>query len=233
MSDLQVVQSNSIVPEGVTFDDTNVTINRMLSYGEWESLVEYLMRMEQSVQWWLGDMLRYGEAAYGEKYAQAAILTGRSVGTLANWVYVSGAFPPDRRRSTVRWSCYRELAPLKDPEAQDSWLDAVEEGGWTREELKRAIRETPTGDSPPRQPSLQPQVSTDPEAAPDDDDDVIDRIDTTEPDRISWTIRISVPESADLMGVQQALERSASALEIVLDQLKADPEVGLAVDVSV
>jgi hypothetical protein len=27
--------------------------------------------MEFSVMWWLGNCLRYGERAYGEKYAQA------------------------------------------------------------------------------------------------------------------------------------------------------------------
>lgn len=224
MSELQATNS-SIVPAGVTFSDTGVSFDRELSFDEWEGLLSYLMRMEQSVQWWLGDMLRYGESFFGENYAQAAVLVGRSVNTLANWVWISGQFPPHRRRASVRWSCYRELAAMKDPDLQDQWLDAVEEGGWTREELRQAIRHTPSSDSPPRTPPLQPTPT--PSAPVEVDEDAEHPL-----ERISWVINISVPESADLMSVQEALERSASALETVLKQLKADPEVRIAVDIS-
>ena len=41
-----------------------------------------------------------------------------------------------------------------------------------------------------------------------------------------------MPETSDLMVVQETLERSAKALEVMLAELRADPEVGLAVDVS-
>ena len=212
----------TIVPSGVVVTATSLSFNRELRFEEWDTLMQHLLSMEQSVQWWLGDMLLYGEAAYGEKYAQAATLSGRSINTLANWVYISKAFPQNRRRESVRWSCYRELAPIRDEQEQDGWLDAVEDGGWTREELRFALRENPTADSPPRRAPLQPKPGGTPsvgEALP-------------EVERISWTIRISVPETSDLMVVQETLERSAKALEVMLAELRADPEVGLAVDVS-
>ena len=39
----------------------------------------------QTVQWWIGDALNFGEQRYGEMYTQAIDETGLDYQTLPNW----------------------------------------------------------------------------------------------------------------------------------------------------
>lgn len=215
-----------VIPPGVEITPIWLKVTTNISYDEWARLLSHLLHWEQSIQWWLGDLILYGENAYGELYAQAAEISGRSVSTLSNWMWVAGHVAPAQRRNDVRWTMHREIASLTPPE-QDEWLDAAEDGGWTVEELKKALRENPSADSPPRQPSLQP----DPESnlSPLGRDEV-----TADPDEtVGWSIRILVPETADLMAVDDAVKKSSEALRLILtEDLQANPQVFVAVDVN-
>jgi hypothetical protein len=93
--------------------------------------------------WWIGDWLRYGNAAYGERYTRAARVTGYDVQTLMNMVYVASRVDASRRRATLSWSHHAELAAL-DPATQERWLARAEAEGFSvrclREEVRREAR---------------------------------------------------------------------------------------------
>src|SRR5215471_4465886 len=93
--------------------------------------------MEFSVMWWLGDCLRYGERAYGEKYAQALDATDYAYQTIAAAKWVAGRFEISRRRENLTWSHHREVA-IEDDAEQDAVLDAAATGGMVKE--KAALR---------------------------------------------------------------------------------------------
>jgi hypothetical protein len=78
--------------------------------------------MSRVSNWWIGDWLQYGATKWGEKYVEAARMTGYDVKTLRNISYVARAFPLSRRRDTLPWSHHAEVAVLPDDE-QDTWLD--------------------------------------------------------------------------------------------------------------
>jgi hypothetical protein len=72
--------------------------------------------------WWLGDWIRYGNARWGEKYTEAARVTGLDAKTLRNIAYVASRFDLSRRRDNLSWTHHAELAALP-PARQDQWLD--------------------------------------------------------------------------------------------------------------
>jgi hypothetical protein len=72
--------------------------------------------------WWVGDWIRYGSAHWGEKYTEAARVTGLDAKTLRNIAYVASRFQLSRRRDNLSWTHHAELAALS-PEQQDQWLD--------------------------------------------------------------------------------------------------------------
>ncbi len=93
-----------------------------MEYLEWADTGRWLGAIGRCNQWWLGDWIRYGTAKYGEKYLQAAELTGYDVHSLRNMAYVASRFSEvSRRRDNLSWSHHAELAPLA-PDRQDEWL---------------------------------------------------------------------------------------------------------------
>ena len=60
-----------------------------MAYEEWERLGHVLQRMDASLPWWIGDWLNYGEYAWGEAYAQALEITGKSIDVLQNYKWVA------------------------------------------------------------------------------------------------------------------------------------------------
>jgi hypothetical protein len=72
--------------------------------------------------WWVGDWVRYGNARWGEKYTEAARVTGLDAKTLRNIAYVASRFHLSRRRDNLSWTHHAELAALP-PVQQDQWLD--------------------------------------------------------------------------------------------------------------
>jgi hypothetical protein len=78
--------------------------------------------MSRVSNWWVGDWLQYGAARWGEKYSEAARITGYDVKTLRNIAYVAKRFDSSRRRDNLTWTHHAEVAALA-PEQQDEWLD--------------------------------------------------------------------------------------------------------------
>jgi hypothetical protein len=72
--------------------------------------------------WWVGDWIRYGNARWGEKYTEAAKVTGLDAKTLRNIAYVASRFRLSRRRDNLTWTHHAELAALP-PDRQDQWLE--------------------------------------------------------------------------------------------------------------
>jgi hypothetical protein len=112
------------------------------SFEEWREAGEVLRYMEGSTHWWLGDWLNLGEQSYGEMYlkAEAAIGDSLSYGTLRNCKSVAGKVELSRRRDNLSFAHHQEVAPLP-PRDQTKWLKQAEDEGWTRAQLRAALRD--------------------------------------------------------------------------------------------
>lgn len=93
-----------------------------MAVNDWIRTGHRLGAMTRCSQWWLGDWMRYGSGRWGEKYKEAARITGYDVHSLRNIAYVAGRVEVSRRRDNLTWSHHAEVSPL-DPDQQDRWLD--------------------------------------------------------------------------------------------------------------
>lgn len=110
-----------------------------LRFEEWVRNGRRLGAVGRGVGWWIGDWLRYGNARYGEKYAQAAKITGYDSQTLMNMVYVSGQIAPVLRREGLSWSHHAEVAAL-EPDEQQRWLTRAEQARLSVQDLRLMLR---------------------------------------------------------------------------------------------
>jgi len=111
-----------------------------LPVGEWIQQGRWLGAVGRASGWWIGDWIRYGNRRYGEKYEEAATLTGYDCQSLMNMAYVAGRYETSRRRENLSFSHHAELAALP-PADQEIWLDRVEAGQLSVRALRFELRE--------------------------------------------------------------------------------------------
>jgi len=123
------------LPVGVSVTATSLQFDEPLEFTAWQQFgkdLEKIHRLQearmQTVLWWIGDWLRYGEYTYGEKFAQAVEETGRAPQTLANLQWVASAIDPSRRRENLTHAHHAEVAALPEPDQDDLLDDAIENG---------------------------------------------------------------------------------------------------------
>lgn len=98
-----------------------------LGQSEWLSTGRRLGAIGRCSQWWIGDWIRYGTTRWGEKYTEAARVTGYDVASLRNMAWVASQFDLSLRSDKLSWSHHVLLAPFEQDE-QKRWIErAVEE----------------------------------------------------------------------------------------------------------
>jgi hypothetical protein len=110
-----------------------------LGQAEWLATGRRLGAIGRCSQWWIGDWIRYGAARWGEKYAEAARITGYDVASLRNMAWVASQFDLSLRSDKLTWSHHVLLAPL-EPEAKRFWLDRAEEERLSVADLRIELR---------------------------------------------------------------------------------------------
>lgn len=134
-----------------------------MAYGEWEEQGRWLGSIGRCSQWWIGDWVRFGTTAYGEKYMRASELTGYDQHSLRNIAYVASRFPElSRRRDNLSFSHHAELAPL-EPREQERWLMRAERERLSVSALRRELRRrreqaAEQDEQEPEQPEPDPRM---------------------------------------------------------------------------
>jgi hypothetical protein len=118
---------------------------RELARHEWLVIGRRLGGISRCNQWWLGDWVRYGTEKWGEKYTQAAKITGYDPRSLANMASVAAAFDSSRRRDDLTWSHHVAVAALPEPE-QEQWLDRAAAENLSVADLRTELRASPKED---------------------------------------------------------------------------------------
>lgn len=120
--------------------ETSLTIDRELSFDEYESLGAMFGRIKRMTSWLIGDWIIYGAATYGEKYAQAVEETGLSRETLRNYAWVCEHVAPSRRLAGVSFSVHSTVASMS-PKDQRRWLGIARRENLTQRDLRQRIRD--------------------------------------------------------------------------------------------
>ena len=128
-----------------------------LVHADWLSAGRRLGAIGRCSQWWIGDWIRYGTSRWGEKYAEAARVTGYDVASLRNMAWVASRFDVSLRNDKLTWSHHVLLAPL-DAGAQREWLERASRERLSVADLRlelRALRESGGKGSPARPEPVQ------------------------------------------------------------------------------
>jgi hypothetical protein len=112
-----------------------------MDHPQWVAVGRRLGGISRTNQWWLGDWLLYGAAKWGEKYVEAAKITGYDVRSLANIASLAGCFEMSRRRDNLTRSHHAVVAAL-DPDEQDRWLDLATAERLSVADLRIELRST-------------------------------------------------------------------------------------------
>lgn len=110
-----------------------------LDFRSWEQAGAKIARIADSSAWCLGDWLLYGQDRYTDRYRQTIAAVGLDYQTLRNYAWVARRFELARRREQLSFQHHAEVAALTQQE-QDDWLDLAEQGTWSRNELRRRVR---------------------------------------------------------------------------------------------
>lgn len=128
---------------------------RDLDHTDWLATGRRLGAIGRCSQWWIGDWVRYGTARWGEKYAEAARVTGYDIASLRNMAWVASRFDLSLRNDKLTWSHHVLLAPLEADE-QRAWLRRASEERLSVADLRlelRALRDG--GGRRARRPSVE------------------------------------------------------------------------------
>lgn len=121
---------------------------RDLDHSDWLATGRRLGAIGRCSQWWIGDWVRYGTAKWGEKYAEAARVTGYDIASLRNMAWVASRFDLSLRNDRLTWSHHVLLAPL-EPDEQLKWLRRASEERWSVADLRLELRALRQGDDKP------------------------------------------------------------------------------------
>ena len=121
-------------------DEVSLTVVGTPTVDEWVSTVEKMKHWKDSTfAWYLGDLLNYGEAHYGEMASQVMDATSRAYSTLRRYADTAQRVHPTRRKLTLSFSHHWVIKDLP-PEEQTKALDEAEFNGWSYEELRHRLQ---------------------------------------------------------------------------------------------
>lgn len=123
-----------IVDQGVVFTGRM----SLEEYGIWTHQILYVWN---SMPFFVGDTLLYGEQFIGEDYSQF-FEAHYSSQTIANYMSVCRRVPLENRRIHELSFGHHEAVAVLPPNEQREWLQAALDNGWRRDELRAAIKGT-------------------------------------------------------------------------------------------
>ena len=129
------------------YEEGHLNLPPRVSFSEWKKVGETLADMQNSIPWWVGDWINYGEAKYGETYSQGLTLWNHAYQSLVNMAYVARQYPPETRTG-LSWTHHRYAASLPLEERSGLLEKALKEE-WTSRQLQTEvakIKEPDTGD---------------------------------------------------------------------------------------
>jgi hypothetical protein len=127
------------VLDGLRIHVNGLVLFNGMSFDVWRRVGHHVLQAAESVSWWVGDWLVFGQHTYGDRYQQAIAQTSLDYQTLRNYAWVARKFPLSRRRDSLSFGHHSEVAALTEQE-QDTWLARAGRLGWSRNELRRRLR---------------------------------------------------------------------------------------------
>lgn len=146
--------------KGVNAGEAYLDLPDNLTFKEYEKIMKGLGSIADfsalRLPFYIGDAILYGQKFFPEIYAQAVEFTGLSHGTLYNYVYICRNVSKKVRREKLGIAIHQEIAQIKDEGRQAEFLSQAELNGWSKLELRQAVRgEAPTKAVPDKMQAIE------------------------------------------------------------------------------
>ncbi len=105
-------------------------------------VLESLQKVNGSINWWIGDAIKFGEYRHGDMYTQAIEATGKSYQHLADCAWVSGRYEFSERSEKLSWFHHRKASPL-DGEPRRRLMKAAEAMHLSASTIQAIVRVPP------------------------------------------------------------------------------------------
>lgn len=106
---------------------------------DWESHAKQIFDMQKYVPWWLGDMVVFGEAQFGDDFWQIPP-EGVSEDMLSRFAGVARKYPVSERILGVSWSHHVTALKISNSKLRRALLKIAESERLTSEEFRDYVR---------------------------------------------------------------------------------------------
>jgi hypothetical protein len=124
---------------------SSMQLRQRLPFEAWVDVGRQIARISNASTWWLADWVVYGEQEYGKRYRAALEATQLDYQTLRNYAWIARRFEASRRRDALSFQHHAEVAALPHAD-QDLWLERAQRMRWSRNELRRRLRQNTRSD---------------------------------------------------------------------------------------
>jgi hypothetical protein len=155
---LRIRGKQDFVAEKILTTRVGLMFPEAMTFDSWERAGSQLFRLVDSTAWCLGDWLVYGQREYSDRYQRAVEAAGLDYQTLRNYAWVSRSFELSRRRARLSFQHHAEVASLPAAE-QDHWLDRAEQGSWSRNKLRKSLRDSRDPSRAEQEAAVLPRVA--------------------------------------------------------------------------
>lgn len=130
---------------GFTLTGVGLTGGETSSHEDWMTVGRVLRKLENGLQWLIGDWVLKTKPEWGDTYAWAEEL-GFALPTLWDYVYVCRSVQISVRTEILSFGHHKLVAGIPDAKTQREWLERAEAEGWSVAAMRAAMRgqRTPT-----------------------------------------------------------------------------------------
>lgn len=106
---------------------------------EWENIFVTLLWFAKNHPWWIGDLVTFGEARFGEAFYQAIVPDSTVGDMVARHAGIARAIRTDQRDPELSWTHHREVVSLP-PQLRKEVFEYAKARGISSGKMREAVR---------------------------------------------------------------------------------------------
>ena len=107
---------------------TGLEIDGIPERDEWESVLTTLIWFARNHPWWIGDLIRFGEARMGDSFYNVMVPDATVCDMIGRHAGVAKSIPPSQRDGELSWTHHREVVSLRPSERKQVFAYAKKHG---------------------------------------------------------------------------------------------------------
>lgn len=118
---------------------TQLEIDGIPEGEDWENTLNALIWLARNHPWWIGDLVTYGEARFGEAFYNAIVPDPTTAEMIGRHAAVARAVKASERFPDLSWTHHREVVRLA-PAARKEVLEYARDKGIASGKMREAVR---------------------------------------------------------------------------------------------